>query len=1121
MSFIDKFKEFGPTSWSIDNKMTIFFVTAVILIFGSITYNNLPKTQFPDIVIPTMIVTTIYPGTSPEDMENLVTRPIEKQLKSVNGIKKISSNSIQDFAMITAEFNTDVEVAVAKQKVKDAVDKSIQDLPKDLPNQPNVIEVDFSEMPMMFINISGDYDVDKLKKYAEILEDDIEAMKEITRVDLVGTRDKEVQVHVDRMKMQTAQVTFYDLEQAINFENMTISGGLLNVDGMNRAIRVKGEFENIEEIRNLTVRNAFGSPIYLRDIADVQFVQEDVESYARYNRKNVITLNVIKRSGENLIATSDKINGLIEKYKKDKFPEGLNVSITGDQSELTRTTLTDLINSTIIGFIFVLLVLMFFMGVTNAFFVALSVPLSILLAFIVMPFIGFELNMIVLFALLFALGIVVDDAIVVIENTYRLYNHGERSITQAAKMAAGEVWSPVLSGTLTTLAPFIPLAFWSGIIGKFMIYLPITLILTLISSLIVAFIINPVFAVAFMRAETDGTYDKARIKRIALIILGLTLLGLVLRSFGSLLWGNFAFFLVICVIIYHLILRRLIQYFEYQLVPAMVNLYGRLLGGLLKTWIGALSVVLVTIGLLIFSIFLISVRTPPVVFFPKGEPNFIYAYIKLPVGTEVEKTDSITKIVEEKVYSILGENNPIVESIQSNVAIGAGDPRDNDRSVNSNKAKVSVAFKKFSERQGQSTGAYLEEIRNSIKDMPGVEITVDQEANGPPTGAPVNIEIAGEDLKQLVQTSEDVLYYLDSLQIKGVEELKSDFVSNSPELVVNLNREAANRSGLSTAQIGSEIRTSVFGKEVSTYKLNEDEYPIMLRAAGAKNNAEDILNTRITYRDNTNGQVKQMPLAAIADIKYSNAYGGIKRKNVKRVITISSNVTAGVTANDVNAKIVRALNKYNFPEGVSYKLTGEQEEQAETGAFLSMALLISLGLIFIILVTQFNSISKPIIIMLEIVFSIIGVLLGFAFTGMEISIVMTGIGVVGLAGIVVKNGILIVEFADLCRENGMSLYESVVEAGKTRLKPVLLTAAAAILGLIPMALGFNINFETLFTHFDPQWFLGGDSVVFWGPLSWTIIYGLSFATILTLVVVPAMYLLNELIQGGISERLRK
>jgi multidrug efflux pump len=1121
------FKHFAPTSWSIDNRTGIYFITLFITIFGIVTYNNLPKNQFPDIVIPTIYVSTIYPGTSPSDMESLVTRPIEKQMKSLSGVKKITSNSIQDFSNVMIEFNTDVVVAEAKQKVKDAVDKAQADLPRDLPAPPNVLEVDFSEIPIMNINLSGDFDLNKLKRFADAIQDEIEGMKEITRVDMVGALEREIQINVDIYKAQIANVTFRDIEGAVAQENITISGGLVNVDNMKRAIRVKGEFNTAEVLNNLVIKSSSGGLIYLKDIATIKDTYKEKESYARYNGKNVITLNVIKRSGENLIAASDKIHEtLAEMRKAGRLPKELKTDITADMSDNTRVTLHDLINSIVIGFLLVTVVLMFFMGVTNAFFVALSVPLSIFMAFMVMPSIGFELNMIVLFGLLFALGIIVDDAIVVIENTYRIFDHGKVPVAEAAKKAAGEIFIPVFAGTLTTLCPFIPLAFWGGVTGKFMFYLPITLILTLVASLIVAFIINPVFAVSFMQPEAQQSENAALRSRLRRFFINLAILiglGFAMHLGGSVFWRNLAWVSAALYTAYVWALRHLVWGFEHKLLPIFMDAYEKFLAFCMRG-IKPYLVLGFTIFLLFFSIFLISRTKTDIVFFPTGEPNSIDVYLTLPVGTSQVYTDSITQIVEQKVNHILGDNNPIVQGVISNVAVGASDPMSGDRSVASNKAKVSVSFVRFSERKGQSTQTYLDRIRQEVVDIPGVQISASQEQNGPPVGAPINIEISGDDLDELTATATRLKFFLeDSAQVAGIEELKSDFVNNNPEVIVEINRERAMREGLSTAQIGMEIRTAVFGKEISKFKDMEDDYPIQLRYTYQQRNDITALNNLVlTFMDMNTGRLRKVPLSAVATIKYGSTYGGIKRKNLKRVITLTSNVLTGHTPNEVNDNIKKVVaSQFKLPEGIEVDLTGEQESQAEESAFLGRSLLISLGLIFIILILQFNSFIKTMIILSEILFSIIGVLLGFALTGMTISIIMTGIGIVGLAGIVVKNGILIVEFSDVLMEEGNDAEHSVVQAGKTRLKPVLLTATATILGLVPMAVGLNIDFVTLFTEFDPKIWLGGDSVVFWGPLSWTIIFGLSFATFLTLVVVPAMYLIAERWRLWFKERKNK
>jgi multidrug efflux pump subunit AcrB len=1117
----EKFKEFKATSWAIDNKTTVYLLTIFITIMGVLSYQSIPKEQYPDIVIPTMYVSTPYPGTSPKDVENLVTKPLEKQIKAIAGVKKLTSNSIQDFSNVIVEFNTDVDVPTAKQKVKDAVDKAKRDLPKDLPGDPSVVEVEFSELPILFVNVAGDYDLPQLKKFAEALEDRIESMKEITRVDVVGALDREIQINVDINKLQAANMTLGDIQNAVRYENLTISGGSVEVDEMKRTLSINGEFKSVDDIANLVVTSMTGSRVYLKDIAEVKDSHAEQASYGRLDKSNVITLNVIKRSGENLIDASDKIHEIIDEMKQSELPKDLSVVVTGDQSRTTRVTLHDLINTIIIGFILVTLILMFFMGATNAIFVGLSVPLSMFIAFLILPGIDFTMNMIVLFAFLLGLGIVVDDAVVVIENTHRIYDNGKVPIKVAAKKAAGEIFLPVLSGTATTLAPFVPLAFWGGVIGKFMRFLPITLIITLTASLLVAYIINPVFAVDFMKPH-DHAPDKAKIrKRLTITTVIFVALAVIFYIAGNFGMGNFTVTLLLIYLLYRFVLEKTIKNFQEKTWPRVQAFYGRFLEYALKR---PRQIFWSTVALLIATLFITAIRQPNVVFFPKAEPNIVYVYASLPVGTKAEATDSVAQIIEKKVYEVIGENNPIVESVITNVAVGANESRD-DRSPYSHKAKVGVGFVEFAHRNGQSTQEYLEKIRANVQGIPGVEISVDQEQSGPPTAKPINIEISGERFEDLITASTALKRYLDGKKIDGVEELKTDLQLNKPEIVIDIDRERANREGLSMGQIGSEIRKSIFGIDnAPNFRDANDDYPIQIRLKEEqRNNIEEIKNMLITFRDmNNQGRIRQVPLSSFATVKYSSTYAGIKRKNQKRVVTLSSNVISGFNPNEVVKNITTAAAQYtDLPDGVEVNLTGEQEEQKETASFLGGALLVSLALIVLILISQFNSIGRTMIILSEIVFSIIGVLLGLAIFDMDISVVMTGVGIVALAGIVVRNGILLVEFTDILRAQGMSLHDAIVEAGRVRMTPVLLTATATILGMIPLAVGFNIDFVTLFTELDPKIYFGGDNVAFWGPLSWTIVFGLSFATFITLILVPVMYEMSEQTKARLMRAIKK
>lgn len=1106
---LDKIKEFKPSSWAIDNKITIYIVTIIITIVGIKTYNSLPKEQFPDITVPTIFISTVNGGNSPTNIENTITKPIEKRLKSISGMKKFTSTSLQDVSVIVVEFHTDVAVEVAKQKVRDAVDEARTDMPQSLTREPMIKEIAFSEIPIMYINIAGNFDLKQLKKYAEDLRDRVEGLKEINKADIVGGLEREIQVNIDMYKLQAAQLTLNDIKHAIEYENLTMSGGNISLDGMKPTLSIKSEFQDPKEIENIVVTSQSGARLFVKDFAEVVDGFKEQESFSSSSGKNVITLNVIKRSGENLINAADHIKETIADMQKNEFPEGLDITISGDQSNDTKTTLHDLINTIIIGFILVTVVLMFFMGVTNALFVALSVPLSMFIAFLVMPGIDFSFNMIVLFSFILALGIVVDDAIVVIENTHRIFDNGKRDIKTAAKMAVGEVFMPVLSGTITTLAPFIPLAFWSGIIGKFMYFLPVTLIISLLASLFVAYIINPVFAVDFMKPHEEEKKQYGKItKKARLQLIVYALVALVSYAGGNIGVGNFVVFLGLFLVLHRLWLYRVIEAWQFKIWPGFVRRYVKILEWCLRRpWMTFLYVIV----LLIMSVMLFAIRSPKVVFFPSGDPNNVFVYVKLPEGTDPRVTNSVMRKVEAKVESVIGKDNPIVESMISNVTIGVTDPADMDQNSYPNRGKVAISFVKFEERHGESTSEYLKKLQALDWKIPGADITVNKEQAGPPTPKPISIEIIGEDFADLVKNSNNLKKFLSDAKIPGVSGLKSDFVSNKPEIVFDIDQERALREGFSTAQLAQEIRGAVYGLEATKFRDVDDEYPVQLRyKADQRDDIETIRNLKITYRDmNMGGMVRSVPLSAVCDIRYDYTYSGIKRKNDKRVITLSSDVKDGFNPNEVVAKVQGVMKGYQKSGDVIVKFAGDQEEQEETMSFLSNAMLIAVGLMLMVLVGLFNSLGKPLIILSEIVFSIVGVLLGVSIFKMEMSIVMTGVGIIALGGIVVRNGILLVEFAEFAREGGMNLYDATVEAGRTRMTPVILTATAAVLGLIPLAVGLNINFETLFSELDPNIFFGGDNVAFFGPLSWTMIFGLIFATALTLLLIPSMYLIAE------------
>ncbi len=1115
-------KEFGLTSLSVNNRTTVYVLSFIIVLLGIFSYINLPKENFPEISQPTIYVGTAHPGNSPADMEKLITRPLEKEINTISSVDNIKSTSVQDYSTIIVEFTTDTDVEEALQEVKDAVDKANSELPTDLNDEPNVFELNVSEFPIMNINLSGNYSVETLKSYAEYLEEEMEKFPEMSKAEIRGVDEKEVQIKVDPLKMEARKISFADIENAVQAENMTMSGGNIKIGDIRRTVAISGEYDDPKQLEELIIKNENAHIVYLKDIAEVEFDYKEKQSYARLNNKAVVMVDAVKRSGENLLILTDKIYEVVEKAKAEVFPAGLAVTINNDQSQQTRDQVSSLENNIISGVILVVLVLLFFLGTRNALFVGVAIPMSMFMAFMILGALGITINMIVLFSLIMALGMLVDNGIVVVENVYRLMEEGYDPI-KATKMGVGEVALPIISSTATTLAAFLPLAFWPGMIGEFMKYLPITLIITLGSSLFVALVINPVFIASFMRIDDGGKYNYKSIWRNVLIAFAI---GTVFLIFKVYVIGNLAILFGLLGLLNTYVLTPASRRFQKGFLPWLEKLYTRSLRFAIKGYnpywfLGG------TVAALVGSLMLLGVFTPNVLFFPENEPKYVNVFIEFPVGTDVTHTNEFSKNIEEKVNGVIEPYMGIVESVVTNIGQGASDPGDPTavgQSETPNKGRITVNFVEFKYRDGVSTTVVMNKIRDAVSQYPGVAITVDKDQAGPPTGKPLNIEISGEDYDKLIEITEDLTVYINQLNISGIEKLQNDLETGKPELTINIDREKARRFGLSTYTIANEIRTGLFGKEISKYKEGEDDYEIQLRYNDEyRYDVDAMINKKITYRDQATGKINQVPISAVADVKYTSTYGSINRKELDRVVTVYSNILDGYNATNVNDQVKAGMKDFQVPAGYEVKFTGEQEEQAEELAFLSQALLFAVFLIFLIIVAQFNKMTAPFIIMSSVIFSTIGVFLGLVVFQMDFVIVMTMIGIISLAGIVVNNAIVLIDFIEISKENtklnlaeGESLSyedvkEAVLEAGKTRLRPVLLTAITTVLGLVPLAVGFNFDFIQLFTAYDPDFYLGGDSVMFWEPICWTIVFGLTFATFLTLVIVPVMYLIaNQL-----------
>ncbi len=1123
-----KLKEFGLTNMAVDNATSVFLVTAMILLFGLRSYNDMPKEQFPEISFPQVYVNTAYFGNSAEDIENLVTRELEKEIQTVDGLKHVNSTSLQDYSVIIAEFESDVDIDLAVDRVKDAVDLAKSELPNDLNQEPLVEDINFAELPIMTVNLSGDFTNDELRNFAEYLEDELDELDEISGVNIKGALEREVKIDVDMMKMAAMQISFGDIEGAVASENMTMSGGELVKDDFRRAIRILGEFETAEDISDMIVKAEDGKTVFLRDIADVEFGYKSRTSYARSDKFPVVSVDVVKKKGANLLSASDNIKEIVDEAKAKVFPENLKVSLFNDQSINTRNEVSNLENSIISGVLLVVLVLLFFLGLRNASFVGLAIPLSMLLGILGLYMIGYTMNMVVLFALILALGLLVDNAIVVVENIYRYMQEGYPPL-QAAKSGAGEVAMPIIASTATTLAAFIPLAFWPGLMGGFMKFLPITLIFVLLSSLFVALVINPVFTSRFMKVDklADEESVRARKRKNVIRMLLIYLALAIVFFFLEVVWLRNIFILVFLVSGVNFFLLRPASFrFQNSFLPWLEKRYDNFIRFALRKT-NAIGIFVGTFFLLILALVLLAIRAPKVDFFPEADPLYVNAFVEMPLGTDIEKTNNIVKDVEERISKVIEPHGQIVEAVLTQIGEDTADPNGPpEPGASPNRARLTVSFVPAQERDGVSTKAILNDIRETLKGYVGVEIVVDKNADGPPTGKPINLEIRGEDIDELATLANDIKSYINQSNIPGIEELKTDVQLGKPELLIKIDRVAARKFEISTGMIADAIRTSVYGKEVSKYKVGEDDYPIMVRMDEKyRNNIDDLLNQKITFR-NMKGQMVQIPVSAVTDFEYSSTYSSIKRKDLNRMITIYSNVLAGYNANEIVAELNLKMAEYQMPRGYTYEFTGEQQQQAEDMEFLSSAFLVALFAIFIIIVAQFNSISSPFIIVLSILFSTIGVFLGYVITNSDIIIIMTGVGIISLAGVVVNNAIVLIDYIALLikrkrtdhnLERGQFLSksdvkESIIKAGSTRLRPVLLTAITTVLGLVPLAIGFNFNFFTLISESDPKIFIGGDNVAFWGPLAWTVIYGLVFATFLTLIVVPVMYWLNFNVQ---------
>ena len=1130
-----KNKEFFLSSWAINNKTIIYVLMTIFLVSGITAYKTMPRELFPEINSSNIFVTTIFPGNNAEEIEKLITDPLEQEIKGVIGLIEIESTSSEGISIINIEFDDDIPTEVARLRVKDLVDNVTvgDDWPtfNNAKVDPNIFEFDIAErFPVLNISLVGDYKVEELKEYAEYLDTRIERLPQVKTVEVRGIQDFEVEIAVNPYKMKATKTSFGNIINAISQENITISAGSLISDGQRRNVKIIGEVSDPSQLNRLIVKRDDG-PVYLEDVASVSFREKEATSFTRSFDQKTVMLEVVKRGGENAIFASNSIQEIIKDAKENFLPENLDVVVQNDQSEYTINSVNDLMNNLIFGIILVVTVLTFFLGLRNALFVGFAIPMSMFMSLVILSAFGFTLNRMVLFGLVMGLGLLVDNGIVVVENIYRLMSKEGMSRVQAAKLGIGEVALPIIVSTATTIAAFIPLGTWPGTLGEFMIYFPITLSAILGSSLIVAIFFNSMLVSSFMDLS-EREISRTNLMKMTYILGGLAIVFVLFqdtRAIGSLL----AF---ICFLFwsYKYVIKNSAVKFQNTLLVKLENRYNEFLSFALAGFRPYLFL-LGTISLFFVSILLMAIFPPKVEFFPDNEPQQILVYLEYPEGTDIKKTNETSMLIESEVYKVVNNSkyidngyNFLVESAISQVGEGAGNPETDAGGTGEipHKALITMTMREFKFRRGMSSEELRKEIQvELIEKFPGIAISVEKDSQGPPGGYPVNIEIYGEDYEQLIETAISMKNYLNQENIEGIEQLKIDVSRSKPGLEFNVDREKAGELGIPTGLVGQTIRNSIIGSKAGIYKLRGEDYEINVRFDEEfKNDINSIINQNIVFRDQSTGKTKEVPIASIVDQKNITSFSAIKHIDLQRVVTLYSSILAGSNANEIVNTAEIALSGYEAPQGVEYKFTGEIKQQSENQEFLSGALLTGIALIILLLVFQFNSISKPFIVLASIVLSFTGVFLGIVIFNLTFSILMTMLGIISLTGIIVNNAVVLIDYTQLLFDrkkidlnmskdeiiDKLTAMELVKTAGKARLKPVLLTAITTIFGLIPLAVGLNIDFFSLFANWNPNVYLGGDNVIFWGPLAWTVIFGITFATFLTLIIVPSMYYIIHL-----------
>jgi len=1033
-------------AWLVDHATTVAIAVMVLFVAGLMSYITLPRESNPDITIPVVLVTTPYVGVSPEDVEGLITIPLENELAGLRDVKKMKSTSAEGVSIVSIEFEPDVVIEDALQKVRDQVSKAKPKLPEDA-EEPSIQEISFNDIPIVLVTIAGDVGEATLKGLGDQLLDAATRIPGVLDATITGGVDREIAVEVLPERLSHYGLALYDVTGAIADENVNIPGGTVSAGDSTFLLRVPGEFSTAAQIENVAIKRIGGRPVFIRDIGRVVDGTATRETYSRMNGRPSVTISVSKRAGANILEVAQAVKDLAQEHS-ESWPEGVSYQVLGDQSEGIEISVSDLQNNILTALILVVAVLVFSMGLRNSLLVAAAIPLSMLGSFMVLDALGFTLNMVVLFSLMIALGMLVDNAIVVVENVYR---HLELGLDrrEAAIEGTREVAVAVAASTATTVAAFFPMVFWPGIMGEFMSFLPKTVIVVLSMSLLVAVAMLPVVMARVMRATVrpeaaDGAEPS---------------LGPVMRAYRSLLKLSIRF------------------------------RYASLALGF---------------GTLIFTLAAYSVLNHGSQLFPETEPERANIFVRASEGTDLETTDRIVRQIE----GILAVTENIDVWVAEPGVVSDGNALGPSSSAD-NQARITVDFLpgRNTARPGEklrveATTATIDTLRTQLAEIPGAEIRIEKERMGPPVGKPIGVQVSGPDFHGVGELAMEVRRKI--AQLDGVADLSDDYRVGRPEMRLRIDRGSAKRIGVSTAGIGNTVRTAVAGAKATALRDGEEEYEIVVRLAPeARRDLQSVLELRVPGREDRSPDTFPVPLSSVASYALDGGTGAIKHIDQDLVVTIQGDVDEGVAEAGVQAEIAALVADYELPPGYHLELGGNTDAQKEATDFLTRAFLIAVSLIMIVLVTQFDSVWMPMIILVTVILSLIGVLWGLVLTGTPFGIIMTGIGVISLAGVVVNNAIVLLDYVQQLESKGFEVEDALIRAGITRFRPVMLTAITTTLGLVPMAIGVSVDFFSRFPV--PRLVFGSTSSQWWGPMAVAVIFGLSFATLLTLIMVPTLY----------------